>query len=38
LKEGLETVGDTPQEFTALIKREVAKWLQVVKTAGIKPQ
>ena len=38
LKEGLETVGDTPQEFSALIKREVSKWRQVVKAAGIKPQ
>ncbi|MES2562129.1 MAG: tripartite tricarboxylate transporter substrate binding protein [Pseudomonadota bacterium] len=38
LKEGLETVGDTPQEFSALIKREVTKWMQVVKAAGIKPQ
>jgi tripartite-type tricarboxylate transporter receptor subunit TctC len=38
LKEGLEPVGDTPHEFASLIKREVAKWMQVVKAAGIKAQ
>jgi tripartite-type tricarboxylate transporter receptor subunit TctC len=38
LKDGLETVGDSPQEFAALIKSEVAKWMKVVKAAGIKPQ
>jgi tripartite-type tricarboxylate transporter receptor subunit TctC len=38
LRDGLETVGDTPQEFAALVKAEVAKWIKVVKAAGIKPQ
>jgi tripartite-type tricarboxylate transporter receptor subunit TctC len=38
LRDGLEPVGDTPQEFAALIKAEVAKWRRVVKAAGIKPQ
>lgn len=38
LREGLEPVGDTPQEFAALIKFEIAKWMKVVKAAGIKPQ
>jgi tripartite-type tricarboxylate transporter receptor subunit TctC len=38
LREGLEPVGDTPQEFTGLIKGEVAKWMRVVKAAGIKSQ
>jgi tripartite-type tricarboxylate transporter receptor subunit TctC len=38
LRDGLEPVGDTPQEFTALVRQEVAKWLKVVKAAGIKPQ
>ena len=38
LKDGLETVGDSPQEFAAVIKAEVAKWMKVVKAAGIKPQ
>jgi tripartite-type tricarboxylate transporter receptor subunit TctC len=38
LRDGLEPVGDTPQEFAALVKTEVAKWRKVVKAAGIKPQ
>ena len=38
LKDGLETVGDSPQEFSSVIKAEVAKWMKVVKAAGIKPQ
>jgi tripartite-type tricarboxylate transporter receptor subunit TctC len=38
LRDGLETVGDSPQEFANLIKAEVAKWKKVVKAAGIKPQ
>jgi tripartite-type tricarboxylate transporter receptor subunit TctC len=36
LRDGLESVGDTPQEFAAVVKSEVAKWLNVVKAAGIK--
>jgi tripartite-type tricarboxylate transporter receptor subunit TctC len=38
LRDGLETVGDTPQEFAAVIKSEVAKWIKIVKAAGIKAQ
>jgi tripartite-type tricarboxylate transporter receptor subunit TctC len=38
LREGLESVGDSPQEFAAIIKAEVAKWMKVVKAAGIRPQ
>jgi tripartite-type tricarboxylate transporter receptor subunit TctC len=38
LREGLEPVGDTPAEFAAVVKQEVAKWMKVVKAAGIKPQ
>lgn len=38
LREGLESVGDTPQEFASLVKSEVSKWMKVVKAAGIKPQ
>jgi tripartite-type tricarboxylate transporter receptor subunit TctC len=30
-----EVVGDTPKEFEAFIRREVAKWGKVVKTANI---
>ena len=38
LRDGLEPVGDSPQEFAGVIKAEVAKWMKVVKAAGIKPQ
>jgi tripartite-type tricarboxylate transporter receptor subunit TctC len=38
LRDGLEPVGDTPQEFARVIRTEVAKWMKIVKAAGIKPQ
>jgi tripartite-type tricarboxylate transporter receptor subunit TctC len=34
--EASEAVGTTPDEFDAIMKREVARWMQVVKAAGIK--
>lgn len=36
LRDGLEAVGDSPKEFAAIIKSEVAKWQKLVKAAGIK--
>ena len=33
---GAEPVGDTPEEFTALVKAEVVKWADVVKKSGAK--
>ena len=36
--EGLEVVAGTPEEFAAYIRAETAKWAQVIKAAGIKPQ
>ena len=33
---GLETVGNPPDEFAAIIKAETAKWAKVIKDAGIK--
>ena len=38
LRDGLEPVGDNPQEFARIVKSEVAKWARVVKAASIKPQ
>jgi tripartite-type tricarboxylate transporter receptor subunit TctC len=38
LRDGLEPEGDSVKEFTASVRDEVAKWLKVVKAAGIKPQ
>ena len=36
LRDGLEAVGNSPEEFAAIIKSEVARWMNVVKVAGIK--
>ena len=33
---GLEPIANTPEEFAAWIKVEIAKWGQVVKDANIK--
>jgi len=34
---GLEPLSSTPEEFSALIRREIPKWQKVVKAAGLKP-
>ena len=34
--EGSEPVGNSPEQFAAILKTEVARWAQVVKAAGIK--
>jgi tripartite-type tricarboxylate transporter receptor subunit TctC len=36
--EGAEPVGDTPEEFAAVIRDEMAKWSEVAKAAGIRPE
>jgi tripartite-type tricarboxylate transporter receptor subunit TctC len=33
---GLEPVGNTPAEFTAVIKKETPEWAKVIRDAGIK--
>ena len=38
LRDGLETVGNSPREFAAIIKAEMAKWAKLVKAAGIQPE
>jgi tripartite-type tricarboxylate transporter receptor subunit TctC len=35
LRDGLEPVGNSPREFEAIIKAEIAKWQKLVKSAGI---
>ena len=35
LRDGLESLGNTPQEFAADLKQEIAKWRKVVAAAGI---
>jgi tripartite-type tricarboxylate transporter receptor subunit TctC len=34
---GLEAIGNSPDEFAAIIKSETPKWAQVIKESGIKP-
>ena len=36
--DGAEAVGSSPEEFTAFIRAETAKWAQVIKAAGIRPE
>ncbi len=36
--EGSEAVGNTPEEFAAIVKTEVARWMKVIKAAGIKAE
>jgi tripartite-type tricarboxylate transporter receptor subunit TctC len=36
LNAGLETVGNTPQEFAAMVKADMVKWGKVIKDAGIR--
>jgi tripartite-type tricarboxylate transporter receptor subunit TctC len=36
--QGLELVGNSPEEFDAFIRSEVAKWGEVLKRAGLKPK
>ena len=35
---GAEPVGNTPEEFGALVKSEIVKWGKVVKAAGLQPE
>ena len=37
LARGIETVVSTPEEFTAYIKAETAKWDKVIRAANLKP-
>jgi tripartite-type tricarboxylate transporter receptor subunit TctC len=34
VRNGLEAVGDTPEQLAAIIKADVAKWAKVIKAAG----
>lgn len=36
LGQGAEAVGDSPAQLSGVVKKEIAKWKQVVKTANIK--
>jgi len=34
LVQGAEAVGSTPEEFSAMLKEEVARWAEVVRISG----
>ena len=36
--QGADPVGGTPEEFAALVRAEIAKWAQVVKTSGARAE
>ena len=38
IRQGFDPVGNSPDEFAAFIREEIARWEKVVKTAGIKPE
>jgi tripartite-type tricarboxylate transporter receptor subunit TctC len=38
LGQGLFVVADTPEQFNALLKKEIPRWTKVVKDAGLKPE
>ncbi len=37
-RDGADVVGSTPEQFSAVIKAEIAKWTKVAKAAGIKAE
>ena len=36
VKQGVETVGSTPEQFSALLRGEYEQWARVIKAAGVK--
>ena len=38
MAQGVEVVNQKPEQFAAVIKRELVQWAKVIKAAGIKPQ
>ena len=37
-RDGADIVGSTPEQFSAVVKAEIAKWTKVAKAAGIKAE
>ena len=38
LDQGAEPVGNTAEEFAAMLREEVPKWTEVIRASGIKPE
>jgi tripartite-type tricarboxylate transporter receptor subunit TctC len=36
LNAGLESIGNTPEEFDAFVKKDAARWTQLIRQAGIR--
>jgi len=36
--EGAQVIASTPEEYTAMIRRDIDKWAKVIAAAGITPQ
>jgi tripartite-type tricarboxylate transporter receptor subunit TctC len=34
---GIDVIGNSPDEFAAVIKSEIPKWAKLIKESGIKP-
>jgi tripartite-type tricarboxylate transporter receptor subunit TctC len=34
---GAEPIGNTPEEFAAVVRTDLAKWAKVVRAAGLAP-
>src|SRR5262245_3412124 len=37
-RDGIDPVGNTPEEFAAEIKRDIGRWGKIVQAAGLKPE
>lgn len=35
---GTEPIGGSPQQFAALIRKDIARWAEAIKAAGVKPE
>ena len=38
VEQGTEPVGNTPEQFAAMLKSEVARWAEIVKISGARPE